>query len=374
MQSFSLLPALLLSIFTAVKADNPDSIGVQLNGKSPVIATNFPDPCLAYDNTTKTWYSFSTQSGHTNVQMATSKDFSTWVLHDGYDALPTVGSWARPSPHAAVWAPDVNQRPDGSWVMYYAALHRHRHQRRHCIGAATSDTIAGPYAPLNTTLVCDLPHGGNIDPNLFLDPLNGAAYLVYKTDGDTIGHGGSCGNTIRPIAPTPIYMQLLDPTSLLTPIDPPIFLFSNGPTDGPNVERPCITFLNGTYFILYNSECFQSRAYHVDYVSCVGATDVTMCDWATLKYDQSRWREPLLKTGDTLANLHAPGSVDTDGERMVFHADVDLAWFDQPPPPPPKKKGQEQGRPRVKRDRAMFAADLDVDSEAGTLRVKGLYS
>jgi hypothetical protein len=375
MHSLSLLSTLLLTICTTlVLASSPDNTSVNLDGAGPVIVTNFPDPCLAFDKASQTWYAFSTQSGKINIQMATSTVFSTWHLHANYDALPTVGSWAQPPPHAAVWAPDVNQRPDGSWVMYYAALHKHQHTRRHCIGVAISDFVSGPYIPLNTTLVCDLPHGGNIDPNLFLDPLNGAAYLVYKTDGDTIGHGGQCGNTIRPIAPTPLYMQLLDPNDLTTPVGPPFFLFSNGPEDGPNVERPCMTFLNETYFLLYNSQCFQSEAYHVSYVSCVGASDVTMCDWATLKYDQSRWRKPLLQTGGTKANLHAPGSVDTDGDRMVFHADVDLASFDQKPGPA-DGDGDELGqKARMKRDRAMFAADLDLDPTDGSLRVKGLYS
>jgi len=359
----SIILTLLLGLLTTTRAQDND-VGVQLDGKGPVIATNFPDPCLAFDKSTDTWYAFSTQSGKTNVQMATSQDFSNWTLHANHDALPTVGSWAVPSPNAEVWAPDVNQRPDGSWVMYYAALHRHRHSRQHCIGAAISQTIEGPYVPLDTTIVCDLRHGGNIDPNLFLDPLNGAAYLVYKTDGDTIGHGGACGNTVAPIAPTPLYMQLLNPEDLTTPVGEPIFLFSNGPEDGPNVERPCMVFLNGTYFMLYNSHCFQDLSYRVNYVSCVAASDVTMCDWPNLKAQQSVWRTPLLKTGDTRADLHAPGSVDMVGDRMVFHADVNLAYFD----PPKKGHGQQ-----VKRDRAMFAADLDMDPQEGTLKVMGLY-
>lgn len=359
-----LCAAILIFGLLMTTAAQDSGIGVQLDGSGPVIATNFPDSCLAWEKSTEKWYAFSTQSGRINVQMATSTGFLKWNLHKNYDALPSVGSWAILSPHGALWAPDVNQRPDGSWVMYYAAMHRHRHARKHCIGAAISQTIEGPYIPLNTTIVCNLIGGGNIDPNLFLDPLNGAAYLVYKTDGDTIGHGGACGNTKAPIASTPLYMQLLNPEDLTTPVGEPVFLFSNGPEDGPNVERPCMVFLNGTYFMIYNSYCFQDLSYRVKYVSCVGASDVTTCDWPSLKATQSIWRTPLLKTGDTKADLHAPGSVDTDGYRMVFHADVNLEYFE--------RMGKGHGK-HVKRDREIFAAELDMGSQEGTLKVKGLY-
>lgn len=369
MPSFPFLSTLLLSTCTSLTfATTPN---IHLDGTGPVIHTNFPDPGLAFDNITQTYYAFSTQNSHINIQLATSPDFKTWHLHSSYDALPSPGPWAQPSTHASVWAPDVNQRPDGTWVMYYAALHKHRHSRRHCIGAALCDTISGPYKPLPEPLVCDLAHGGNIDPNLFLDPLNGATYLVYKIDGNTLGHGGACGNSVHPLAPTPLYMQLLSPSDLVTKIGPPIFLFSNGPEDGPNVERPCMTFLDNTYFLLYNSQCFDSLAYHVSYVSCVNASDVTMCDWATLKYEQAKWRQPLLKTGDTKADLHAPGSVDTDGHRMVFHGDVNLKWLHQGVRPGgPDGAGKEQGR--VKRDRAMYAAEMNLDLN-GELKLKGLY-
>jgi hypothetical protein len=376
MPLFLLLTTICLAICTSLihaAAPNDNDTTIHLDGTRPVIPSNFPDPSLAYSHPTLTYYAFSTQSGPINIQLASSRDFTTWTLHHSYDALPHPGPWARAPPHAAVWAPDVNQRPDGSWVMYYAALHKHRHARRHCIGAALADSIEGPYNPLPEPVVCDLAHGGNIDPNLFLDPVNGAAYLVYKTDGDTIGHGGQCGNTVHPIAPTPLYMQRLDPKDLLTKIGDPVFLFSNGPEDGPNVERPCMVYLQNTYFLLYNSQCFDSLAYHVSYVSCVNASDVMKCDWKALKAEQSKWRKPLLKTGDMSADLHAPGSVDTDGDRMVFHADVHLGWFKDKGMGDGDGGGKEVEVKRVKRDRAMFAADLELDPLDGSLRVAGLY-
>jgi hypothetical protein len=326
----------------------------------PVVTTNFPDPSLALDssNGSDVWYAFSTQTGKVNVQLASSPDFSTWTLHDGYDALPTVPSWARKPPHAGVWAPDVNLRSDGSWVMFFAAVGI-SHPQKHCIGVATSPTVQGPYTPLDTPIVCELNRGGNIDPNLFVDPVNGQSYLVYKVDGNAIGHGGACGNTNTPVAPTPLYMQLMDSETLTTAVGPPIYLFSNMESfteDGPNVERPCMVFRNSTYYLLYNAQCYASPNYRIDYVSCVVGVDtqtgVQGCDWAELKAKQQLSKHhTLLDTGDVVSGtvLHAPGSMDVspDQKRVVFHGDTNLEWF------APHRPAS------VKRDRAMFAGEID---------------
>ncbi|KAK5442012.1 hypothetical protein LTS15_011059 [Exophiala xenobiotica] len=333
------------------------------------ISTNFPDPCLALADD-GTWYAFSTQTETINIQLASSPDFKRWNLHDGYDALPVLPTWAREYPHAAVWAPDVNPRPDGTWVMYFAALTKSQ-PRKHCIGAATSPNVTGPYTPLETTLVCDLPGGGNIDPNLFQDPINGQAYLIYKTDGNTIGHGGACGNTNDPVAPTPLHLQLLNATDLVTTIGDPIYLFSNMgdlKQDGPNVERPCLVFQESTYYLLYNAQCYAELNYRVDFVSCAIGIDTNTgilgCDWKALKKEQQTWgNRTLVKTGTSVSGftLHAPGSMDVspDQHKIVFHGDINLEWF-------------RPDHPRdMHRDRAMYAGEIDfVD---GSLRVVELF-
>ena len=292
------------------------------------------------------------------------------MLHAGHDALPTLPDWARKTPHAGVWAPDVNRRPDGSWVMYFAAVGP-SHPLKHCIGAATSPTVRGPYTPLENPIVCDLARGGNIDPNLFVDHVNNENYLIYKVDGNAIGHGGACGNTESPVVPTPLYSQLMDPQDLTTPIGEPVYLFSNKESfkeDGPNVERPCMIFRNSTYYLLYNAQCYASPHYRIDYVSCAAGVDtltgVRGCDWDALKEKQQlSGRHTLLNTGDTISGtkLHAPGSMDVspDQRKVVFHGDVNLEWF----------------RPHhpntVKSDRAMFAGEIDfVESD---LRVTQLF-
>lgn len=77
----------------------------------PVYAIhNFPDPGLLNHN--GTWYAYGTnphkhdpQSVH--IPVATSTDFVNWTLHEGYDAMPTIGNWEMAVNH---WAPDVIER------------------------------------------------------------------------------------------------------------------------------------------------------------------------------------------------------------------------------------------------------------------------
>jgi hypothetical protein len=71
---------------------------------------NFPDPGLIQHN--DIWYAYGTNpkkknSNSIHVPVATSTDFVNWTLHDGYDALPTIGTWEKQVNH---WAPDVIQR------------------------------------------------------------------------------------------------------------------------------------------------------------------------------------------------------------------------------------------------------------------------
>jgi len=100
--SIGLLALLPASIAAPVKHSKRS-----VNG--PVITTDFPDPSII--SVDGTWYAFGTQSiyDHTNIhiQVATSKDFNTWTLMQGTDALPNLPGWA--ANDGNVWAPDVNQ-------------------------------------------------------------------------------------------------------------------------------------------------------------------------------------------------------------------------------------------------------------------------
>jgi hypothetical protein len=60
----------------------------------------------------------------------------------------------------------------------------------HCIGVAVADSPMGPFNPSPNTLVCHPEHGGDIDPQLVVDPAgpNGPAqpnYLIWKSDNNS---------------------------------------------------------------------------------------------------------------------------------------------------------------------------------------------
>lgn len=77
--------------------------------------------------------------------------------------------------------------------MYYSASTT-QDASKHCVGAATSTNVLGPYTPVgDAALFCDLSVGGAIDAAGFND--DGQRYVVYKVDGNSLGNGGACMNT-----------------------------------------------------------------------------------------------------------------------------------------------------------------------------------
>lgn len=321
---------------------------------------NFPDPALyLYD---KTWYAYATNNaagilgdpanapshrdGISNIQVATSTNFVNWTLLDStHDPLPTVGAWAiqghnnsthPPVPRANVWAPSVTkqQSEDGKYIMYYAAA-RNRlshpgsdpephhlaiepvvlpgHPVPHCIGAATASSPQGPFEPLPTPIACPISEGGAIDAAAFTDD-DLTPYLLFKVDGNNIGHGGECGNIVQPRVNTPIMLQKLqaDGTS---PDGAPVPILNRTAADGPLVEAPeLIRSHEGIYFLFFSSGCTRNPSYDLKYATADNITG-----------PYTRASAPLLLTGDW--GLHAPGSAGLfpagKGQwNLVFHARV----------------------------------------------------
>ncbi|KAJ5280130.1 Glycoside hydrolase family 43 [Penicillium angulare] len=275
----------------------------------PVWAVHdFPDPGLIQHN--GTWYAFGTNPKKNDpdtihVPVATSTNFVNWTLHEDYDAMPTMGKWQK---KVNTWAPDLIQRNDGKFVLYYAGESKN-FTPHHCIGAAVSEATdpMGPYTPLNESLACPHKYGGAIDPSPFKDK-DGKLYIVYKGDGNSVGSGGYCGNSKKPRKPVPIFLQELQSDGITTTGDAVIVLDIND-TDGPLVEAPNLIHINGTYFLFFSSHCFTSLGYNVKYAHS-----------RSIKGPYKRAVRPLLQTEDW--GLEAPGgaTISPDGTRMVFHA------------------------------------------------------
>ncbi|KIK66761.1 glycoside hydrolase family 43 protein [Collybiopsis luxurians FD-317 M1] len=283
------------------------SFGNSLDKRSvagPVFSQNFPDPSIIFTNQ---YYAFSTTSAGLNVPVATSTDFNTWT-YLSHDALPTVGAW---SIQNTVWAPDV-VAVNGGYVLFYAGENA-ASPGSHCVGVATSTNVEGPYSAQAEPLVCDTSAGGAIDPAGFHD-VNGDFYLVWKVDGNNIGHGGNCNNGVAPIVPTPIMIQKLtaDGTAF-APGSTATQILDRDDNDGPLVEAPSLArSAEGIYFLTFSSNCYSSSLYDVSYATASNVLG---------PYTKQPW---LMITGTPYPQLYAPGGADItpDGTKMVFHADL----------------------------------------------------
>ncbi|KAK3685420.1 glycosyl hydrolase family 43 protein [Podospora appendiculata] len=293
--------------------------------KAPLLSVDFPDPSILQD-TDGTWYAFATASGTKNIQAArASAPSGPWTYLD-QDLLPSPGPW---TDGRNTWAPDIRIVAPGSYVMYYSGELANS-TAFHCIGAATASTILGPYTATASPFACPLGQGGAIDPAGFYDNATARRYVVYKVDGNSLGHGGSCNNDVAPRVPTPIMLQEVAPADGISHVGDPVQILDRTDADGPLVEAPdLVRTANGTFVLFYSSHCWVSDQYSVSY--------------ATAESIRGPYRRapggPLIRTGDF--NLTAPGGATSveGGGMMVFHADC------------------AQGR-------CMFGAGFEVDGES----------
>jgi beta-xylosidase len=203
----------------------------------------------------------------------------------------------------------VIQLPDNSFVLYYSATAAANNQH-HCVGAATSTNIRGPYTPIDATIACPISQGGAIDPAGHHHP-SGDLYVVYKIDGNSLGHGGSCNNGVAPIVSTPIMLQKVAANGY-TPVGSPVQILDRSAADGPLVEAPSLIYVNGVFFLFFSSGCYAETTYDLSYATATSVTGPYTKAGAPTA--------PLLVTGTY--GLRAPGSATfaKDGSKVVFHA------------------------------------------------------
>lgn len=197
---------------------------------------------------------------------------------------------------------------DGKYVMYYSGESK-SDAPHHCVGTAVADEPTGPYVPNQTPLSCRLDQGGSIDAAGFLDK-DGSRYVVFKVDGNSVGHGGDCNNGVAPLVSTPILLQKVQADGF-TPIGDAVQILDRNTNDGdgPLVEAPSLVLHDGTYFLFYSTHCYTDPKYDVRYAT---ATSITG------PYHKSNVE--LVKGGD-YGGLISPGgaTVCGCGDRMLFH-------------------------------------------------------
>ncbi|KAL4864882.1 hypothetical protein BDV12DRAFT_200696 [Aspergillus spectabilis] len=273
--------------------------GTSLAEPVRVLDRDFPDPSII--QTDDGWYSFATTSGGRNVQVAHSSDFNTWEFLDDHDALPgPFPNWVADEP--MVWAPDVFQRDDGRYIMYYSAIPR-ENTRRHCLGVATASAIEGPYSPVDHPFACPLEQGGAIDAAGFRDD-DGTFYVAYKVDGSALNTDGN-------YHPTPLVLQEVEADGH-TPVGEPVTLLDRDDSDGPLIEAPSIVKADGTYYLFFSSHMFDSPDYDSKFATAPSVAG---------PYTRGG---RVLAPGDpsNVGPLSGPGGADIsdDGTKLLFHA------------------------------------------------------
>ncbi|KAH8708957.1 hypothetical protein HC256_008887 [Beauveria bassiana] len=238
-----------------------DMQGRALSGPQ-IGGVNFPDPTLIWGD--GSWKAMSTSSDGKGVPIATSEDSFDWNLTPN-DALPDKGPWVDPN----------DQSDAGVYVMYYAAR---RDSGSHCIGAATSNTVMGPYTPQNQPLVCDDTNGGVIDPSGYDD--GNDRWLVWKVDGNSKGGATTClpGIPSGDYIPTPIKIQRMTRDGLTLLDAPKTILESEGRSNDGVVEAASLYKVpGGDFVVFYSAHCFSSDDYDI-YADHIGIYGPGHCD------------------------------------------------------------------------------------------------
>lgn len=305
---------MLGTTFTAVLAATTAlfSLGANAQARPKLDGRNFPDPAIIRSD--DGWRAYSTEitvdGKKVYVPMAYTRDWKTWQFRGSKDAMPKLSPWVHKL-KPKVWAPDVVSLPGGKFILYYTAALA-SNGAIHCLGYATSNNIEGPYVDNSAQpWICPQKQGGAIDVSGFYDRNLKTRFIVYKIDGNAIGHGGECGNTVKPIVPTPILLQQVDFNNGFRLIGSPLQILTNTPADGPYVEAPTLNYMSGKYVLFYSPQCYTTPKYDVSYA---------IADKITGPY---RRAGSLFKTGGPLG-FQAPGGLDVaiNGDHAVWHAFV----------------------------------------------------
>jgi beta-xylosidase len=257
----------------------------------PAYGADFADPFVL--RTGRGYCAYATQTGAVNVQVMASADLARWE-HLG-DALPQLPGWAAPG---HTWSPSVLERP-GRYVLYYTV--RHAESDLQSISMATGDRPEGPFVDTSTgPLIFQREHGGSIDPSPFVDT-DGTAYLLWKSDDNALNR------------PSSLWGCALTPDGLALAGSPVRLLGHDRGWEAPLVEAPSMVRVDGTYFLFYSANWWESSRYAIGYAT--SEAPLGPCHKATRR---RAWAAAT-------RNAAGPGGqeffTDTDGALwMAFHA------------------------------------------------------
>jgi hypothetical protein len=251
---------------------------------APVHAGDFPDPSILQWG--GVYYGFATQnfaapSQTVNIQVSTSLNGVNWNQQNGVDALPHVGSWAKPGD---TWAPSVvRDNTDNDFVMYYTATEALFGDQ--CIGVATSSAPQGPYTDNQSQpIVCQngvgysdptvdsaFNYGGSIDPDIFTDS-SGNNWLIWKSD----------GNHLNPAVSTVLWSIPLSSHLLPTGSNQPTELMQDDASwQSGIVEGPDMVETTNSYTLFYSGSDEGASTYAIGWASCPSGPAAPCNDMST---------------------------------------------------------------------------------------------
>lgn len=266
---------------------------------TPALAKDAPDPDVV--RVGSTFYAFTTGTTWGNqigIAKTTSADpRSGWTtVGSAFPGTPWNGSagvapWQR---NNTATSPGVMQI-GGRWVMFYDAVDTA--SGISCLSVATASAVTGPYTDGSSgPLMCQTSLGGSIDPQPFLDPQTGTAYLIWKSN------DGTTGNT----SPSQVWSAPLTPDGLGLAATPTAIFTIRSATYSwqTTTDDPSMVYAGGSYYLFFSGGDYLSSNYPVGYVLCASGPRGGC--------DQNELADPILSTpggsGGGMEFTDAPGN------------------------------------------------------------------
>lgn len=228
---------------------------------TPVLDLDAPDPDIV--RVGSTFYAFTTGTTWGNqIGIATStnpnpsagwKTVGSAFPGTPYNGSRGLASWQN---NNSATSPGVFQYA-GKWIMFYDAVVSSNGV--YCLSVATASQVTGPYTDTSTSpLVCQTSLGGSIDPQPFVDPQTGGAYLIWKS------------NDGRSAAASQVWSAPLAANGTsLAGSGTSIFTISSGTYAWQTTtDDPSMVFTGGNYYLFFSGGDYLSRYYPVGYVLC----------------------------------------------------------------------------------------------------------
>jgi hypothetical protein len=251
---------------SAVPAFVPPACGTGTPAYNYAGSGDAADPQIVYSG--GTYYAFTTGNALGNnlaALVSNSPDSGFHAYTDecyGSTALPSPSAWEQANTQTSPGVFDY----DGHWVMFYDAA-----QAGHgsdtgfdCLAVATAPSISPTDVQFSD--VSDAPiecqPTGSIDPQPFVDPSSGLAYLVWKQN-----DGGSS-------APAYLWAQQLNAAGTgFAPGSTATLLLTNDTVAYPwetTVEDPSMVAAGGGFYLAFSAGVYTSAGYSEAITTCTG--------------------------------------------------------------------------------------------------------